>query len=73
LSSVAEEVERTESKLLHIVRKEPRVLKLISSFLGKNDKQSLMFSITEESSQTIDKDDNVLELSSMYVSLPLTI
>lgn len=73
MSSVAEEVERTESKLLHIVRKEPRVLKLISSFLGKNDKQSLMFSITEESSQTIDKDDNVLELSSMYVSLPLTI
>lgn len=47
---------RQESKLLLISRNEPRILKHISTYLGMNDKQSLMFAVTEESS-SVDKED----------------
>lgn len=50
---------RQESKLLTIARNEPRILKHISTYLGMNDKQSLMFAVTEEIN-SIDKEDLLL-------------
>jgi hypothetical protein len=50
-----------ESKLLQIARNEPRILKKIAAYLGINDKQSLMFAVTEESHP--DKEENNLNTS----------
>ena len=52
-------ITRQESKLLMIARTEPRILKHISTFLGMNDKQSLMFAVTEDNS-SVDKEDPLL-------------
>lgn len=51
-----------ESKLLQIARNEPRILKMIVTYLGINDKQSLMFAVTEENYK-LEKEENHLSLS----------
>jgi hypothetical protein len=56
-----------EAVLLFLSRNEPRVMKLINSFLGMNDKQSLMFAVTEEKedSDTDEQPDDIT--ASLYV------
>lgn len=52
-------ITRQESKLLIIAKNEPRILKHISSYLGMNDKQSLMLAVIEDHNPT-EKEDNIL-------------
>lgn len=42
--------------LLRLSRNEPRIMKLINSFLNINDKQSLMFAVTEEKEDSSDEE-----------------
>jgi hypothetical protein len=52
---------RLESPLVMIARHEPRILKKIATYLGINDKQALMFAVTEENSLP-EKEENASNL-----------
>mmetsp|Transcript_20112 Transcript_20112/g.28913 ORF Transcript_20112/g.28913 Transcript_20112/m.28913 type:complete len:583 (+) Transcript_20112:66-1814(+) len=47
----------TDSKLVILSKEEPRILKYIASFLDMNDKQSLMFAVTEDDSGMYERDE----------------
>jgi hypothetical protein len=53
---------RLESPLVMIARSEPRILKKIATYLGINDKQALMFAVTEENNSP-EKEENPSSLN----------